>query len=157
MIDLTRKWYFSPLDDTKDAYLTFLQTATKSIRIADYSFNIPEFETILPALQKKGVDVQLVLDKSQSGGSTEKPVVEALRASDIPMMIGTSDKHKIMHNKYTILDDTWIQYGSWNYTTAASDEDNFFCIENNPSLAEVFLTDWEGMYNWIKANEAQVN
>src|ERR1039458_6624211 len=111
MLDITRKWYFSPEDDTLDAYFDWLKTATKKVRIADYSFNIPQFETILPELVNKGIDVALVLDRSQSKGNTEKPVISALRGSNIPMMIGTSDKHQIMHNKYNVIDDEWVQAG----------------------------------------------
>lgn len=156
MIDLTRQWYFSPQDDTLDTYLNWIQTTQKSLLIADYSFNLPQFETILPQLKNKGITVRLVLDKSQSSGTTETPVVASLRASGIDMMIGTSDKHKIMHNKFTVMDDTWVQAGSWNYTTAASDEDNFYFIENNPTLAATFTADWQGMYDWIQTNEPQV-
>jgi len=48
-----------------------------------------------------------------------------------------------MHNKFTIIDDEWVQSGSWNYTNAASDEDNFFDIEHSPSRAQAFTADWE--------------
>ncbi|HEY8999612.1 MAG TPA: phospholipase D-like domain-containing protein [Candidatus Saccharimonadales bacterium] len=155
MIDNTRKTYFSPQDDTLKAFLAFIGTAKKKIRIADYSFNLEPLVELLITKQKDGIDVQLVLDKSQSAGATEKPEVKQLTAAKIPFVLGTSDKHKIMHNKFTIIDDEWVQSGSWNYTNAASDEDNFFDIEHSPSRAQAFTADWQKMFDWIKANEPQ--
>ncbi len=155
MIDNTRKTYFSPEDDTLKAFLDFITTAKKKIRIADYSFNLEPLVDLLIKKQKAGVDVQLVLDKSQSAGASEKPEVKQLKAAKVPFVLGTSDKHKIMHNKFTILDDEWVQSGSWNYTNAASDEDNFFDIEHSPSRAAAFTADWQKMFAWIKANELQ--
>lgn len=155
MLDNTRKTYFSPQDDTLQAFITFIGTAKKKIRIADYSFNLDPLVDLLIEKHDKGVDVQLVLDKSQSSGVTEKPEVKKLKKAGVPFVIGTSDKHKIMHNKFTIVDDTWVQSGSWNYTNAASDEDNFFDIEHSMDRAKVFSDDWQKMFDWITANESQ--
>jgi phosphatidylserine/phosphatidylglycerophosphate/cardiolipin synthase-like enzyme len=155
MLDNTRKTYFSPQDDTLQAFLNFIQTAQKKIRIADYSFNLKPLVELLIEKRKAGIDVQLVLDKSQSEGVTEKPEIKQLRAAKIPFVIGTSDKHQIMHNKFTIIDDSWVQSGSWNYTVAASDEDNFFDIEHSVDRAGFFTADWQRMFDWISQNEPQ--
>lgn len=155
MIDATRKTYFSPDDDTTGAYLAFLGTATKKVRLADYSFNMDAIVELLIELKNKGVDVQLVLDRSQASGSTEKPEVAKLREAGVNFVVGTSDKHKIMHNKFTVIDDEWVQSGSWNYTTAASDENNFFDVEHSPTRAAQFSAYWQEMYDWISANEKQ--
>lgn len=155
MLDNTRKTYFSPQDDTLQAFLAFIKSAKKKIRIADYSFNLDPLVDLLIEKHKSGVDVQLVLDKSQSAGATEKPEVKKLQKAGVTFVLGTSDKHKIMHNKFTIVDDAWVQSGSWNYTNAASDEDNFFDIEHSPDRAKFFTTDWQKMFDWISANEPQ--
>lgn len=154
MIDNTRKTYFSPQDDTLQAFLDFISTAKHTIRIADYSFNLIPLVNLLIEKHENHVDVQLVLDKSQSTGTTEKPAIAKLKKAHIPFVVGTSDKHQIMHNKFTILDDAWVQSGSWNYTAAASDEDNFFDIEHSVERAQAFTNDWQKMFNWISKNEA---
>lgn len=157
MLDNTRKTYFSPQDDTLKAFLSFIQTARHKIRIADYSFNLEPLVDLLIEKHKSGVDVQLVLDKSQSEGATEKPAVKRLKQARVSFVIGTSSKHKIMHNKFTIIDDAWVQSGSWNYTNAASDEDNFFDIEHSVDRAKFFTADWQAMYDWIYQNEPQTD
>jgi len=155
MLDNTRKTYFSPQDDTLQAFLDFIATAKRKIRIADYSFNLEPLVDLLIEKHKQKVDVRLVLDKSQSTGEAEKPALAKLKKAKVPFVLGTSSKHKIMHNKFTILDDEWVQSGSWNYTNAASDEDNFFDIEHSVDRARVFTADWQKMFDWITANEPQ--
>lgn len=156
MIHLSKRTiYFSPQDDTTDAFLAFIKTAKKSIRLADFSFNLVPLVDLLIQMFKAGIDIQLVLDRSQSAGKTEVPEVAALRAAGIPMQIGTSEDHKIMHNKFTVIDGEVAQYGSWNYTAVASDEDNFFVIDYEAVVAQAFTDDWQKMFDWIKANESQ--
>ena len=155
MLDNTRKTYFSPQDDTLKAFLAFVRTAKHKIRVADYSFNLEPLVDLLIEKQRAGIDVQLVLDKSQSAGASEKPAIKRLHTAKVPMVLGTSDKHKIMHNKFTVVDDEWVQSGSWNYTNAASDEDNFFDIEHSAERAKFFTDDWQRMYDWIRRNIPQ--
>jgi phosphatidylserine/phosphatidylglycerophosphate/cardiolipin synthase-like enzyme len=152
MLNLSkRQFYFSPEDDTTKEFLAFMATAQKSIRLADFSFNLVPLVDLLIQKFKAGVDVQLVLDKSQSGGKSEVPEVKAILAAGIPCMIGESTDHKIMHNKFTIIDGEVVQYGSWNYTAVASDEDNFFVIDQEPIVAEAFMADWQKMFDYIKS------
>jgi phosphatidylserine/phosphatidylglycerophosphate/cardiolipin synthase-like enzyme len=155
LIDATRQTFFSPDDDTQAAFLTFIGTAKSRIRIADYSFNLAPLARLLVQKKQAGVDVALVLDRTQSAGTTEKPVIDELRAAGVSMAIGTSSLRKIMHDKFTVLDDEWVQSGSWNYTAVASKEDNFFDIEHSPDRASKFNQYWQKMYDWIMANEAQ--
>jgi phosphatidylserine/phosphatidylglycerophosphate/cardiolipin synthase-like enzyme len=155
MLDNTRKTYFSPQDNTLQAFLSFVKKARRKIRIADYSFNLEPLVELLIEKHKAGIDVRLVLDKSQSTGVTEKPEIKQLKKAGIPFVIGTSDKHEIMHNKFSIIDDSWVQSGSWNYTNAASDEDNFFDIEHSADRAKIFSDDWQKMFDWISTHEKQ--
>lgn len=155
MIDNTRQTYFSPDDDTQDAYLAFIRSAQKQILLADYSFNLEPLAQLLIDKKNNGVDVQLVLDKTQAAGPTERPVIEQLKTAKINMVIGTSSLRKIMHNKFTIIDGEWVQSGSWNYTAAASKEDNFFDIEHSPDRASKFTQYFNKMRDWITTHEPQ--
>lgn len=152
-----REFYCCPDLDTPEvtleAFLNFIQTAQKTLLIADYSFNLPQFETVLPALKAKGVEIRLVLDKSQSAGSTEKPIITTLQTTGIDMVIGTSSDHKIMHNKFCVIDGETSQYGSWNYTVSASDEDNFYFIDKTPQVASALTAAWQRMYTYITTKE----
>jgi phosphatidylserine/phosphatidylglycerophosphate/cardiolipin synthase-like enzyme len=143
--------YFSPQDDTISTFTALLQSAKKSIHLADYSFNIPQVVDILIAQMKAGLDVKLVLDKSQSAGKSEVPEVNQLHAAGVPTVIVESIDHQIMHNKFTVIDGTTCQAGSWNYTASAADENNFYFIFDNPAVATVFDTDFVNMWNGTTA------
>jgi phosphatidylserine/phosphatidylglycerophosphate/cardiolipin synthase-like enzyme len=140
---------------TVQGFVDYLNQAEKSLLIADYSFNLPQLGTILPALKAKGVNVRLVIDKSQSKGKNEAILLKTLQTAGIDMVIGTSSDHKIMHNKFSIIDNKICQYGSWNYTTDASDEDNFYFIDPNPEVITALTNDWQKMYDWISKNDNQ--
>jgi phosphatidylserine/phosphatidylglycerophosphate/cardiolipin synthase-like enzyme len=154
--DYTRQVFFSPDDDTISVFLQFVGRAKKQILIADYSFNLePLVDLLIEKKQKEGVEVMLVLDRSQSAGKTERPELAKLRAAGVPFVVGTSSEHAIMHDKYCIVDGEWVQYGSWNYTRAAAKESNFFLIEHNHDLAQVFTRNWYELWDWITKNEPQ--
>lgn len=148
-----RQGFMSPDDDTVDAYLSFIKTAQKRIWIADYSFNLDQLVELLIEKFNQGIDVRLVLDKSQSRGVTEKPEVLKILQAKIPTAIGTSSHHKIMHMKYTVLDDV-SQYGSWNYTSAASDEDNMFFIDPSSVVSQWLANIFTEMFTFIKQHES---
>jgi len=152
-----RELWHTPDPDTQEAALArlveFWQSATISLFIVDYSFNLPIFETLLPELKAKGVAVQLVLDKSQSGGSTEKPIIASLRASGIDLVIGESSMHHIIHDKFSVVDMKNSEYGSFNFTKVAGLEDNFFFIENNSPAAEDLISIGNSIRDWVVTNE----
>lgn len=138
MIGDTRKTYFSLQDDTVKTFPAFIKMARRKIRIADYSFYLEPLVELLIEKHEQGVHVQLVLDKSQSTRESEKPAITKLTSAEVPFVIGTSSKHQIMHNKFTILDAVSVPSGSWSYTAAAVDED-IFLISNTPRNALKYL------------------
>lgn len=146
----------SPEDNTQAEYLSLIEGATRSIDLADYSFNIMPLVDLLIAKAKAGVVVRLVLDNSQSKGSTEVPAITALKACpQIHMVIVESDENQIMHNKSTVIDGHITETGSWNYTTAASKENNNFfvfdddLIQNDFNVAAAFEKVFNDMFTGV--------
>lgn len=149
MINATRQTFFTPYDDAQTPLINLLQSATKSIRIADYSFNLMPVVDILIEKYKAGVDVQLVLDSSQARGKSEVPEVTKLKEAGVPMVVGTSDKGKIMHLKVAIVDDAIVGSGSYNFTGTAELEDNFFDVEHSLERAAAFTAYWQRVSDYI--------
>jgi phosphatidylserine/phosphatidylglycerophosphate/cardiolipin synthase-like enzyme len=81
----------------------------------------------------------LVLDKSQSKGNSEKEALakmnEKLKKNTI---FGDSSKDKIIHDKFTVIDNKIVESGSWNYTEVAEEEDNFIDIVRDKKRAMSF-------------------
>lgn len=153
MLQNSKATYFAPYDDCQSALQSLVNSAQKSIRIADYSFNTPELVDLLIQKHQSGMDVSLVLDKSQAGGKVELPEVDKLKTAGVPLVLGTSDKHKIMHLKVCIIDGETVAFGSYNFTTTAELEDNVLRIEHDPLLAQAFLSNWQAVHDWIVQTE----
>lgn len=148
---------FTPYDDGIGHYLRFLDKAHQSVRIAGYSFTDDRIVERLIALKTHGVDVKVLLDYSQTRSSRdgkETALIDRLRAAQIEVVVGTSEKsHQLMHNKYTIVDGLWVQSGSWNYTWSANKQANEFDIIQSPKRAKLFLANWNRMYGFMKEQE----
>jgi len=156
MIDASRQTYFTPYDDAQTPLLNPINSATKKIRLADYSFNLNSVVQALIAKHQAGLDVSLVLDKSQAGGSTEVPEVNSLKLAGVPLVVGSSDKGKIMHLKVIIVDDATVGSGSYNFTGTADLEDNFFDVEHNVERAAAFTAYWQKVHDWIATKTPSV-
>lgn len=152
--DITNAWHthatpssstievgFSPGGSAEALILKAINTAHSSIRVLVYSFTSKPIAQALLAGHKRGVDVQVVVDKSQK---TEKYTSATFLANmGIPVRIDS--QHAIQHNKILVIDQQHVETGSFNYTAAAAQRnaENVLVIWNNPQLAKVYLANWE--------------
>ena len=156
-----RRFLHTPDDPADQYYFDWVSDAQKEVLISDYSFNFPKFEITIPALLESGLTVKLVLDHSQGAGNSEKPLIIFLQAlldkypDTFKMVLGTSPLHKINHDKFTVKDGKEVSYGSWNYTKAASAENNNLIFDPTPLVVSWYTQIWQDEYDWIEANEPQ--
>ena len=114
-----------------------------------YSFTNADIAKALLDASKRGVQVRVVLDKSQE---TEKYTSATFLAnSGVPVRI--DDDFAIAHNKIMILDDETVITGSFNFTKAAEERnaENVLVIRGNKDLAKFYLQNWQ--WRW-DASEA---
>ena len=89
---------------------------------------------------KRGVQVQVILDKSQR---TEKySEADFIAHAGIRTLIDA--KHAIAHNKITVIDGDTVITGSFNFTKAAetSNAENLLVIRS-PELAKKYAANWQ--------------
>ncbi|MCL6442483.1 MAG: hypothetical protein K6T83_03290 [Alicyclobacillus sp.] len=146
--------YFSPDDDTQTTFLQFVAGTTSHLRIAIYGLHLPPLIDELINLHRRSVDVALVCDSSQAAGKYERPEILQLLDAGIPLLVGTSQRHHIMHHKFLVRDKTAVLSGSWNFSESASQESNYFDIIESPERAALFLAKWQEMWDWIQTHEA---
>ena len=149
------KFYFAPDEDCLTPLLDAVSTATKSILVADYSFNIPQLTDLIIAKKQAGVRVRVVLDRSQSIGKHEALEILKLASAKIDYVIGTSDKHQIMHLKVLVIDNETVLFGSYNFTTNAQSQDNVLAVESSVVVAKSFTKQIRHIYLYILHNEPQ--
>lgn len=131
---------FSPGGSAEALILKVIGSAQKSIHVAAYSFTSKPIATALLNAHKRGIDVQVVVDKSQR---TEK-YTSATFLANMGIPIRVDSMHSIMHNKYLIIDSRHVQTGSYNYSASATyrNAENVLLIWDNPTLAKTYLADW---------------
>lgn len=131
--------YFSPHGGATTAVVNALEQATNTVLVQAYSFTSAPIARALVNALRRGVKVQVILDKSQR---TEKySEADFLKNEGIPTLIDA--QHSIAHNKIMILDSYIVLTGSFNFTKAAEENnaENLLVI-NDPILAKQYSENW---------------
>ena len=140
---------FSPNGGGAGLIIRTIGEAKKTIQVQAYSFTNADIAKALLDAHKRGVNVRVVLDKSQE---TEKYTSATFLANaGVPVRI--DDDFAIAHNKIMILDGETVITGSFNFTKAAEERnaENVLVIRGNKELAKLYLQNWQ--WRW-DASEA---
>lgn len=132
---------FSPNGGGAGIIIKAIGQAKKSVKVQAYSFTNADIAQALLQASKRGVEVRVVLDKSQE---TEKYTSATFLAnSGIPVRIDSG--FAIAHNKVMILDDETVITGSFNFTKAAEERnaENVLILRGNKDLARLYLQNWQ--------------
>lgn len=135
--------HFSPHGGCSDAIVAFIGEAHDWIRLSAYGFTSVPIRTALAAARKRGVNVQLVLDRSDDGSkATRNSQTAHAHAAGIAVWIDA--KHPIFHDKFVVVDGEAVETGSYNYTAAAENSNAENClIVRDVGLAREYAADWE--------------
>ena len=131
--------YFSPQGGCTEAVVNNLNWAEKSVLVQAYSFTSKPIAEALIAAHKRGVEVKVLLDRSQLRGKGSKLVL--LDQAGIPVMIDA--QHAIAHNKVMIIDGVTVLTGSFNFTTAAEEKNaENLLVLHDKALAKKYWDNW---------------
>ena len=131
--------HFSPKGGCTDTVVDQLGAAKKTVLVQAYSFTSAPIAKALVEAQRRGVEVQVILDRSQE---TEKySSADFLLHAGVPVRIDA--QHAIAHNKIMILDGQVVITGSFNFTKQAEEHnaENLLVIRD-PSLAGQYTDNW---------------
>lgn len=132
--------YFSPRDGATEAIVREIDRARSEILVQAYSFTSAPIAQALLKAHKRGVRVEVILDKSQK---TQKySSVTFLVNQGIRTYIDA--RHAIAHNKIIIADKSVVITGSFNFTKAAEEKnaENLLIIRSQ-ELAKPYLENWQ--------------
>ncbi len=105
-----RSTYVGAVDQ---AVVDAVNSATRTLDIAAFEWNIPQLTNAVLAAKNRGVVVRMVVDNEhtvEDDGSTIQTLIDA----DIPMTY--DNRSAFMHNKFMIIDSSLIITGSMNFT-----------------------------------------
>ena len=132
--------YFSPQGGCTEAVVKEINAAKKMILVQAYSFTSAPIAKAPVEAHKRGVDVRVILDKSQR---TEKySEADFLHNMGIPTWIDA--RHSIAHNKIMVIDGATVITGSFNFTKAAEEHnaENMLVIRDT-TIAEKYTSNWD--------------
>ncbi len=131
---------FSPDDACTDLIINTLDKAKSEILLQAYSFTSEEIASALVKAHKKGIQVEVVLDKSNR--SAKNSAGNVTSQMGIPTYLDA--RHGIANNKVVIIDRETLITGSFNFTKAAEEKnaENFLIIKNK-GLAGHYLNNWK--------------
>jgi phosphatidylserine/phosphatidylglycerophosphate/cardiolipin synthase-like enzyme len=118
-----------------------LDGAKKQVLVQAYSFTSAPIARALVDAKHRGVDVQVILDKSQRGARYSSATF--LANEGVPTYI--DPVHKIAHNKVMVIDGQTVITGSFNFTKSAEEgnAENLLVINNAPRLAQRYAQNWQ--------------
>lgn len=139
---------FTPGQNCTSMLVDAINKEKSTILVQAYSFTSSPIAKALVAAKQRGVDVKVILDKSQF--KAEKySASKFLDNQGIPVWIDS--KPAIAHNKVFVFGDSTVATGSFNFTKAAQERN----AENLVIIHDVGLSE-EYKKNWLKRKDASI-
>ena len=131
---------FVPAERCTGRIVAALDDARSEIRVQAFAFSSRPIAAALVAAHRRGVDVQVVLDRSNQhfrGG-----VSDSVAAAGIPVFVDWQPA--IAHSKVMVVDRHLVIGGSFNYSASADtrNAENVTFIDS-PEVARWFLANWQ--------------
>ena len=131
--------HFSPNGGCTEAIIKELDKAKNSVLVQAYSFTSAPIAKALLNAHKRGVKVEVILDKAQR--SRKDSSAEFLANSGILIRIDAA--HAKAHDKVMIIDGEILITGSFNFSRAADEKnaENLLIIRDK-ALGEKYIENW---------------
>jgi phosphatidylserine/phosphatidylglycerophosphate/cardiolipin synthase-like enzyme len=125
---------FSPWGHCDQVLISWIKSAARSLDAAVYGLTDPEIARALIQAHQRGVRIRLIRDRTQSKGRGD--VTRILTAAQVPVRIQQGSGGGIQHNKFLIIDSTYVLTGSFNWTLNAShkNDENFIVVDDQAPL-----------------------
>ena len=132
--------FFSPRGGCTEAVVNAIAQAKTEIFVQAYSFTSAPIAKALVEAHKRGVQVEIILDRSQR--KERYSSADFTAHAGIPTFIDAV--HAIAHNKVMIIDKTVLITGSFNFTKAAEEKnaENLLVIRSK-ELASTYIENWQ--------------
>lgn len=149
MIELS----FSPNGGAESAICAELDHAKQTIQVQAYSFTNPNIGKALVRAHNRGVNVRVIVDKSQL--HSRNSLVKLMQSNDIPIHVDTA--FNIAHSKIMVIDDNIVVTGSYNFSKGAehSNAENNLILIGNHKLVALYEDNWQ--WRWDNTKEIAAN
>ncbi|MCU6502011.1 phospholipase D family protein [Rugamonas sp. A1-17] len=138
---------FSPEGGAEEIVLKTIASARSDIKVLAYSFTSKPVVQALSQARRRGVNVSVVADASNLNSRPGTAALSALSSAGIS--VRTISYYKIMHDKVILVDGKTVEFGSFNYSKAAAQDnsENAQVCWNSPGIAAIYLEHWQSRWN----------
>jgi len=132
--------FFSPDGGCTDAIVKNLGQAKSNVLVQAYSFTSAQIAEALVKVRRRGIHIEVILDKSQK--SEKYSSADFLAHAGIKVTIDS--EHRIAHDKVMIIDGSVVITGSFNFTKSAekSNAENLLVIRSR-EVARKYTENWK--------------
>jgi len=127
--------------------VSFINSATTTIDVAIYDFDLEDVAGALAQAAARGVRVRMVTDTDTltSDDPKIKKALGVIKKAKIPIV--DDERPAIMHDKFVVVDGAAVWTGSWNFTDGDTYHLNNNAIRiSSPELAQNYATEFEQMF-----------
>lgn len=132
---------FSPGGGCQERISSEIEKAKKTVRVQAFYFTSKPMTDALIRAKKRGIDVCIILDKSQEKQGYGK--WRLLKREGIPVYF--DGKHATANNKIVLIDDGTLITGSFNFTKSAEEKnaENVLIIKNAGDVFEKYEANFD--------------
>jgi phospholipase D len=150
---------FTPAQKCEPPIVAAIASAKNQIRVQAYNFTQKDILSALAEARKRGVDVEIILDKTNDRTKSGKAAYTGATYeanAGVPVWI---DEHvAIAHNKVIVIDGRLVIGGSFNYTDSAEKRNaENVTFTDSPTAAGWFLKNWDSRRAASRAYVAPAN
>ena len=140
---------FSPNGGAETLVLKTIDAAKVSVRVAAYGFTSKPVAVALLNAHKRGVDVRVVVDKSNA--TARYTAATFLANQGVPVRVDR--QYAIMHNKFIVVDGETVETGSFNFTAAAEarNAENVIVLWHDAAVGQPYKRLWDRL--WAESEE----
>lgn len=131
---------FSPSHQCTEIVVKLIDSAKKEIDGEAYNFTSAPVAAALDAAKARGVLVQLILD--QKANLTNKHS-ERVDVEKHQVAVWIDGKHPISHSKVFVVDQRFVETGSFNYSSNAEKNHENCIVLDDRDLAAAYIADWK--------------
>ena len=137
----TASVFFSPGADTDRAIAATIAEARQRVWIAGYYFTSSVVAKALDQARARGIDVRVVLDRSQA--TLKYSSATYFHNRGVPLWINA--RYPVMHHKFLIVDGGTVAFGSMNFTRAGTQQnaENFNLFKRWPTLVGTYAREFD--------------
>jgi phosphatidylserine/phosphatidylglycerophosphate/cardiolipin synthase-like enzyme len=137
----TYEVHFSPRGGCAKLVVDHIASSSKYVHVQTYSFTSQPITDALVAARRRGVNVEVLADRSDNSGSSLDKLLQLKKAG---VSVYLDSKHPIAHNKVMIVDDKRVETGSYNYTNQAEAGNAENCLLiTDATLTAAYESNWQ--------------